>query len=355
MKIKILDLSDKDLWKSSFSDLPVRQQDIYYRPEHYELYERKGDGKAHCFLFEKDGEVALYPFLLNPVNDLNLLELDKDYFDMEGAYGYNGVVSTSQNNLFRTAFYKAFNEYCSDSNIIAEFVRYHPILQNQKFSIPYIRSQFNRKTVFLDLEPGYERIWDQAYSSNNRNMIRKARKNHLDIVLSNKKKDYADFYHLYSETMQAVHAEPYYFFHEDYFVSFRDLLGGNQKLIKIHYKGEFICGLLLIIYGRFAHYHLSARRRKSGHLAANNLALDAAIQLAIAEGCKTFHFGGGNSTLESDPLLKFKSRFSRQKAEFWIGKKIHNERVYKKLVDAWEKKFPGKVSKYSGFLLKYEM
>ena len=59
-----------------------------------ELYENNGDGKAQCFVFEENDEIALYPFLINSVNELGY-DLDNEYFDIQGAYGYNGAVSSS--------------------------------------------------------------------------------------------------------------------------------------------------------------------------------------------------------------------------------------------------------------------
>jgi hypothetical protein len=103
MNWKILTLKDRDEWNNSIRALPIAQQDIYYTPEYYSLYENYGDGKAQCFVFEKDGEIALYPFLINSVNDLGY-DLDDEYYDIQGAYGYNGVVSSIHNESFIDAF-----------------------------------------------------------------------------------------------------------------------------------------------------------------------------------------------------------------------------------------------------------
>ena len=94
MNYKVFSLQDKEEWNNLLKKLPTKQQDIYYTPEYYSLYENYGDGKAQCFVFEKEGEIALYPFLINSINQLGY-ELDNEYFDIQGAYGYNGVVSSS--------------------------------------------------------------------------------------------------------------------------------------------------------------------------------------------------------------------------------------------------------------------
>ena len=78
---RILTLSEKDEWSKLLDKLPIEQQDIYYTPDYYELYERNGDGKAMCFVYEKNDDVALYPFLIKCINNLGY-ELDEEYFDI---------------------------------------------------------------------------------------------------------------------------------------------------------------------------------------------------------------------------------------------------------------------------------
>ncbi len=70
MNSGILTLDDKDRWNEYLQALPLNQQDIYYTPEYYALYQNLGDGQAKCFYFEKDGNLAMYPFLVNSVNNL---------------------------------------------------------------------------------------------------------------------------------------------------------------------------------------------------------------------------------------------------------------------------------------------
>lgn len=49
MNYRVLSLSDKAEWTRCLSKLPIEQQDIYYTPEYYSLYENYGDGNEQCF------------------------------------------------------------------------------------------------------------------------------------------------------------------------------------------------------------------------------------------------------------------------------------------------------------------
>ncbi|MFN8258883.1 MAG: GNAT family N-acetyltransferase [Bacteroidales bacterium] len=350
----ILSLNDSDLWNSAIKELPENQQDIYYTPEYYRLYKEYGDGEPFCFVFRSDNHIALYPFLKNPVNT-HQFGYDNKCYDIQGAYGYNGAISSSFDEKFKDKFRIAFEEFCKTENIIAEFTRFHPLLNNHSFFDKRMTVIKDRQTVWLNLEEDYESIWSNAYSSNNRNMIRKSQKNNIRIEITSDENEYQDFYYLYLNTMKEVGALPYYYFDPAYALNFNSFLGMNQKLFFAVFEDKKICTMLMMIYGEYAHYHLSGRVKEFANLAANNLILDAAIQFAKQQGARVFHFGGGNSNNSDDPLYKFKSNFSKARADFYIGKKVHNPEIYNKICQSWEVQNPEKKEKYSKFLLKYRM
>ena len=208
----------------------------------------------------------------------------------------------------------------------------------------------DRKTVFLDLKQSIDEIWKKCYSSVNRNMIRKAIKNGVKIKVDNSDLAYKKFYKIYSKTMKNVNAADYYFFDEKYFKNFRLSLGKKQVLLVAKYESKFICGMLLMLNNNYAHYHLSGRKQEYSPLASNNLILNYAIKYARQQGCKYFHFGGGNTTNENDHLLKFKSNFSKSYANFYFGKKVHNQKVYDEVLKQWEARA---MNKNNNKLLKY--
>lgn len=347
----ILNLTDSEKWNEYLQRLPIELQDIYYTPEYYRLYEELGDGRATCFVFYDGEDIALYPFLLNSVNTLGY-NLDNQYYDIQGAYGYNGIVSSSYKKNFISSFYSSFKDYILKNNIIAEFTRYHPIIQNDLFAVN-MNVVEDRKTVFLDITKEYDYIWSHFYSGINRNMIRKALKNHISISISNNINEYFLFYDIYKRTMQNIGADEYFYFSRNYFENFKTLLSNNHKLIVAKIDDKLICAMILMFHGKYAHYHLSGRLKEFSNTGVNNLILDEAIKIAQKEGCSVFHFGGGTTNLQNDSLLKFKSNFSNDKRTFHIGKKIHNKNIYNEVVNQWEIKFPEKVEQYKNLILKY--
>ena len=332
----VLTLNDFDLWEQFLHRLPFNRQDVYFTPDYYSLYQNYGDGEAQCFVFEKDGNIALYPFLKNPISPLGY-QLDKEYYDIQGAYGYNGLIASTDDAVFIADFWKEFDIYCNENDIIAEFMRFHPLLNNQRLASPKMKTFFSRHTVALDLSLSLDEIWTQQFSSKNRNMIRKAEKEGVTIVESD---DYETFRKLYDSTMINLNAENYYFFPQSYYDEYKASFKDKSILYFAMFNGKVIAGSMFMFSGNYAHYHLSARDREYSKYAANNLILWHGIQKAKERGCKWFHFGGGTTGDENDSLLLFKQNFSKTKTEFWIGKRVHNQAVYDRIVEQWKVKYP---------------
>lgn len=329
-------------------------KDIYFEPNYVKLFEKLGEGKVTSFTFKKATNVANYTFLLNSINSLGF-NLQSNYFDIQSAYGYNGIITNTFETSFIDDFYDAFDDYCTQNNIIAEFVRFHPLLENQKFSLSHLRVILDRETVALDLNQSYNEIWSNEYSSKNRNMIRKAQNlGYLCKILTNLSIAEIDqFISIYYNNMERVGADKYYFFNKEFFYNTFSYLREYVYLFNIlDNKAQVVCSSIFFHYGDFFHYHLSGKSEKADN-SVNNFLIDEAIKFAQSKSAKSFHFGGGRSNAPDDSLLKFKSNFSKTRLPFYIGKKIHNQEVYEDIVKQWEAKFPEKKEKFKNHILKY--
>lgn len=351
MDYKIFNLSKRREWKKYLEKLPREKQDVYFFPEYYELYEKNGDGEAFCFVFEDGKNLALYPFLRNKVNDLGFY-LEDNFFDIQGTYGYNGVISSTYDEKFIKDFFNVFDNFCEDGKIIAEFTRFHPIIENNKFSEKYMEVYRNRKTVFLNLNQKENEIFEN-FPSPCKRAIAKANKSGVTIKIQTNEFDDEKFIELYEVTMNRVKAKKYLYFNRNYFR--RIFKMKNVVLFLAIYKEETIA-LTLCFYSRnYFHYHLGASMPEFLHLRPNNILFFEMIKYAKNLGCEYIHFGGGNTDKENDSLFRFKSNFSKTYREFYIGTKLHHKKIYYEIVKQWEKRFPKKKDIYKNLFLKYRM
>lgn len=347
---KLLSLSDKEEWSGYLERLPELMQDIYFTPDYYEIYEKNGDSKAFCFVFEDGDHLALYPFLLNRINDLGY-ELDDDYYDIQGAYGYNGVLYSSEDPDFIKNFYNEFNKFCKENNIIAEFTRFHPLLENHKFSKYNLDVYYNRQTVYINLTKGYDEIYN-TYSHSVRTNLITSKKSNLTVSTFEDIFSYKnDFVQLYRQNMNKVNAEKYLHFEDIYF----DYTFKNLSVIQfVVFKDEKpIASSIVLRYGKYLSHHLIGSLSDYLPYRPNELLYDSIIRYGIENDYEMLYLGGGRSTDENDSLLRFKKKFSKTLSSFYIGKKAHNNLVLEKIYEQWETRYRPLVDKYKNTFLKY--
>jgi hypothetical protein len=348
---ELLSLSDTSKWSEYLHKLPIDQQDIYFTPDYYRLYEELGDGKAQCFVFQQGNDLALYPFLMNSVNQCGF-DLDKEYFDIQGAYGYNGVISSTYDPDFFDAFHKAFCYWCRDKNIIAEFTRFHPLLSNQRFSARHMNIVFDRKTVFVNLDQPFRDIYHH-YQRTTKKQIKRAYDRYKLTMrrLDNDAEILDAFWDIYTVTMKRAAADPYLYFNKDYF---RKLLQTTSNSCFVAYFNDVAVAAIITFHNStYIHGHLGGALTNYLGMSPYSLLYDQIIKFGLEKSCKYFHVGGGRTTNPDDPLLKFKMNFSSDTHDFFIGKKIWNPGVYAKVVEQWEERHPNRKEKYKHHLLKY--
>ena len=194
----------------------------------------------------------------------------------------------------------------------------------------------HNKTVFNDVDKDIEEIWKKEFKKNNRNAIRKSRKNGIEIFMcsadgSNYNEVMNQFKQLYYSTMDKNNASNYYYFDKKYFSNFRRLLNCNHKLFYAVYNNKIIAASLVMFIDKYVHMHLSASNKEYIELSPNNPLDYEIIKWANYNGYKFVHHGGGTSSDQNDRLLKYKASFSKSTSDFHLGYKIHNEKVYKEL------------------------
>lgn len=327
--IKVVN-SESDYWKDFIQDFEENNKDIYYTNYYYKMHEDNKDGKAQCFLYSEGEKKALYPYMINEICNY---ELKEKYYDIESAYGYGGPLSNCREQDFLYRFEKAFLNYCGENKIVAEFVRFHPLIKNHDIFKENIEVLQNRITVYLSLEKDIGDIWSQDIKSKNRNMIRKAEKSGLDVYVSN---DYEGFKKIYKGTMDKVNASNYYYFSDEYFNNIRN--NDAYNVLNIEKEDVLIASAIFIHYGDYFNYHLSGSLKEYLSFAPNNILLWEGIKLGKERNAKIFHFGGGLSNNLEDPLFKFKSSFSKSFANYYIGKRVHNKKIYDYLIENWQKR-----------------
>ena len=328
--IKIYDIGHSKEWDEvvkTFSDY-----DVYYLSGYVKAFMIHGDGEPCLLYYEEDGLRAIYVFMKRKT-------AIEGVYDSITPYGYGGVLfegDASQED--KKAFWAAYLAKMKELNIVDNFVRYHPVLAN---AVPMkgVTSVIDLgKTVAMDLSSP-EVIWDNIHSKN-RNMIRKAEKNGIEIHHGKGLELFEEFRRIYNATMQKDNAEEYYYFGEAFYESIHNDLGENYEMFWAEIPDEGCEGgvriiamsIMIFANGRL-NYHLSGSDIEYRNLAPSNLLLYKAALWGCEQGMQTFHLGGGVGSGE-DNLFKFKIAFNKNSDyQFSIGKEVFDQKMYNKLVE----------------------
>ncbi len=317
----------------SFSDY-----DVYWLSGYVKAFKIHGDGEPLLFLYEKEQTRGINVVMKRDValdrHFKGNLESNK-YFDFITPYGYGGWLIEGEN---KNGLFSEYENWCQKNGIICEFVRFHPVLKNHRFSSEVYDVVQLGNTVTLDLSSP-EIIWENIISKN-RNMIRKAEKNNIKIYNGRYPAIYEVFREIYNATMDKDHAEEYYYFGEEFYKSVLEDLPFNSQVFYAVLENKVIAASIMLAANGRMNYHLSGSVLEYRNLAPSNLLLYKAALWGCEQGYRTFHLGGGVGSGE-DNLYKFKAAFNKNSDyQFSIGKKISNEEKYKKLVEIRRKEDP---------------
>lgn len=350
MKWRTLDTSESEAWHQLLRQQPAR--DVYFQPEYHRAHELSGDGTAKVFVAEDQGRALFYPFMLRPINSVAGLPIAESWFDIESVYGYSGPLSNTSDSGFLSAAWECFESCCRENFVVAEFVRFHPMMDNFLFADSSYMVSMDRETVVVNLNRTQEDLW-QSYSPSHRNKIRKAQKNGLQCEEWPLPRGIDHFKKLYRETMNRVGAFGYYYFSDTYFDALMELLGQRLRLFVVLSSGTVVAASLFLLSDESIHYHLTGSSRELMHLAPVPLLLHTVALWGNQRGYRALHLGGGATPDPRDSLFTFKASISKLRRTYYTGKRIRNPEVYEKLCSLWMRR--AHVSTKPNYFLLYRL
>lgn len=333
--VKVFSLVQEKEWAQVIESFPLSCQDIYFTHLYAGLEETVQSGNAQCFFYSEGDYKGLITYFLRPIQETG-------FFDVESFYGYGGPLINNKCDEFKARFEENWLDFCRQKGIVAEFCRFHPLINNHVLFQKNIKVLKNRATVLIDLTQ--KDLWNESLSSKNRNMIRKSEKSGVFIEQLETDRGIDRFKDIYWITMDCLQADPYFYFSNQYFEKLKTM-GENIIVLGAVLNGELVAASLLLKWKYYFHYHLSGSLPQYRVYAPGNLLIWKAMNIARDAGCRVMHLGGGRTDLPDDTLFKFKKSFSSQTAQFYIGMRVHDRGVYNNLIGHWQEENPGKKQK----------
>lgn len=306
--------------------------DIYFDNNYGKLYEDIEKGTAEIFEFKSELGVIRNQFIKREIP----IQIDNNkYFDIVTPYGYGGPIilksaSETKKELLQQ-YHKAFSTYCRENNIVSEFIRFHPIINNGKdFNVIYEVENI-RKTLGTNIKD-YDDPIQAEFSKSCRKTIRQVLNKGVKYRVIENPDNVESFKEVYYSTMDRNNAAEYYYFGDEYFEKCIHLFRENIILVEVTYEEQVIAAGLYFVYDNMIQAHLSGTLNEYLNMSPAYVIKYATTLWAKENGVEYIHYGGGTSNSSEDPLYKFKKKFSQNtEFDFCIAKKVWNKDIYNTL------------------------
>lgn len=337
---------DKEIWTEQLLLLPSEYRDVYFEASYGWLYEND-DVKINFFIYIQDEKIFLYSFLIQEILQ------SPGYFDISTPYGYGGPIYNNAESGFLKRALDIFYEAAQERNIIAELIKFHPIIENQRALLPIFPGKIAPvcSTVFVDTLLDESIRWKDIYTHANRKCINKACRAEARVEFTQNILHWESFKALYGSTLISNNASIFYQFSEAYYQKIREGLSKNYILASVIFDDKIVVTLLILLGPHFTHCHLIGSDRNYMHLGFNNFLHHEVILWSKQNAFSKLHLGGGRTNAEEDSLLKFKKNFSDKLSTLYVGEHIINPPKYKQIVAEWSLANPN--NQKSSRLLKY--
>lgn len=308
--------------------------DIYFDKNYGKLYENVENGRAEYFHFKHDLGEVVNQFIIREIT----IKIDNNnYYDIVTPYGYGGPIILSQNvenkGELILQYYEAFGQYCKENNIVSEFIRFHPLLNNVEDFKDLYNVSCIRKTLGTNLRD-FDDPFQSEFSKRCRQNIRKALRNGVTFQILEKPEEIGEFKKIYYSTMDRNNARDYYYFDDEYFNKILRYFSDNIIIVKALFEEKTIAQGLYLVYGNKIHIHLSGTLSEYLYLSPAYVLRYAVTLWGKENNYEIIHHGGGRTNTAEDGLFKFKKQFAKNtEFDFYVGKKIWNNHIYKELCE----------------------
>lgn len=302
---------------------------LYYSGAWRRLHEKIDGGNSVVFTYESECGRIVYPLVMRPIH---VGIDDKEYCDIATPKGYSGPTvlycGTSKERLL-AAYEDAFEAFCRENNVVCEFVRFNPWLENQcDFASGY---DLTRSGQVFGVDLTVDDVFRDEFTSRARRNIRKAKKVGVTLEFDYAGESVSEFHQLYQYTIRKNKISPYYHLSTTQLAQYFEALKGKIFIVNACFGKQVVSSVIFIEVGDFIHYSYAASDPRYGWLQANSLVIGEACEKGKADGRKVMDLGGANN----ERLARFKKGFSRKGTVFdiHIGRRIRNNPVYDAIVE----------------------
>ena len=325
-------ISNDDPLKWNKTVKSFKDHDVYYLAEYSKAFQIHGDGDSLLFHFDNGKIRAINVVMKRDIAlDTNFKDkIPKDtYFDIITPYGYGGwIIENEPNKDNIEELSDCFISYCLENNIVSEFVRFH--LFSKFLPFYYGETASITNNIVRSLELSLDEIL-MDFEHKVRKNLKKGQRNELKIIVDHNAKHLDEFLNIYYTTMDRNNAKDSFFFKKEFFDNLNSMEENTVYFHVLH--EEKIISTELVLYGDENSYSfLGGTLKDYFPLRPNEFLKFEIIKWAKEKQLKKFVLGGGYGT--DDGIFRYKKSFAPNGVrEFYIGKKIFNNKAYREFTE----------------------
>ncbi|MDN7241703.1 GNAT family N-acetyltransferase [Planococcus sp. N028] len=308
-------------------------EDLYVDQNFGRLHEAIEHGTCEVFDFFHALGTVKHVFIKR---EIPIKICGKTFYELVTSCAYGGPMITgckeSDKRRLAYEFALAFERYCKEHRIVWEYVRFHPVKGNAEdfaecYDLHYIGQTFGTNLqVFTD--PVQEEFTDSA-----KRTIWKAVEAGVEYKITEKPKNLHHLYQFYSTFVGKRERK----FKADYFSECERSFGPQIVLVEAVYKGQVIGMGLNFLSNGVLYTHLSVMDSSFNHLSPEHIMHFGLTLWGKEKGVDLILDGSWLVDPEASDMHTFKKQFSQHTSfDYYIGQRVWDEGVYRKLCDVAE-------------------
>ncbi len=269
------------------------------------------------------------------LHGLHLVDVSgTDRRDASSPYGYGGPVASSDDPAFVHAAWQAYRGWMREQRVVVEYVRFHPLLANERLYGGEVAD--NREVVCVDLEGEPE----AGYAARLKQTLKKAQRAGLRYTEQPLAPLAAAFGRYHRAAMREMGAGDFFLFDDGYFEALA--AGGRARQGRAPRSGgpgDWLAAPLLHHRPGVRGFHRAATTAQGRPWGASSFALHGGALAARAPGARRLYLGGGSDRRPDNPLLFFKASFSPVRLPYRTGSAVFDadghELLKRHFPEAW--------------------
>lgn len=280
-------------------------------------------GNWNSILITENEKAFLHSFSKNVIGN-------SEWYDIDPFVGYNGAIVNTNDRSFIGRALGVYSDLCREERIIAEVMRFNCILKNHAAfeNNQPLKVLPAKEIVVVDCVKDKALQLGQFQKKSCSYMIKKWASLY-QFRLLDKDSEWKDFIKIYKDSLKRVDADEKWYFSDDFFCRIRR--SERFKIFGVWHETDLVSTAVVIAHPLAGYYFLAANSNDVAPGAGELLIFRIALDMADKE-ISYLILGGGNSSSQNDPLLRFKKKFARTTRTFFIGKLIHNPEIFNKLI-----------------------